>query len=211
MGVVVGWAKQLAAGNIFINAEIRRSRRISVVSSGSLTATSPAWCGRRAAGKLLRRYRRGLFQRQRRQFAVGNAAFGHQRSTARLSCCSIWATLSSGKWYRPGVGSLAGRGRHRSPFRPFHGNVHQHTSTCVVRGIARGARRRSGSGRCRAGTGAGAREFVQNALRQLRGDHSFFGNPAPVRRNMRPPLRLATCKIRLHPLPAQRRCRWTGR
>jgi hypothetical protein len=38
-------------------------------------------------------------------------------------------------------------------------------------------------------------QLMDDALRQLWRDHALVGDPAPVRRNMRPPLRLDTCKI----------------
>ncbi len=175
-----------------------------------LPPASPTWCGRRAAGNRFNVIAAGLFQRQRRQFAAAMPPSVITRSTARLSCCSIGRRSVRANRYRPGVGSLAGRGGVDRLFAPFHGNVHQHTSNEWFAEQPAGARRRSGSGRCERERVRALGEFVQNALRQLRAIIRSSAMPAPVRRNMRPPPGWRPVKSASRPLPAQRRCRGKG-
>ncbi len=138
VGVVVGGAEQLSTGDIFIHcrnapleAHIRRIQRL----------TYRQLCQRGAVGTQQEDgfdvIAAGLFQRQRRQLAVGNAAFGHDPVDGKVELLFYLGDAQLGKLLiTPASVFLQGMGGGDRLLAPFDGNVHQHTSTWVVRGIA---------------------------------------------------------------------------
>ncbi|MNZ49649.1 hypothetical protein D3C78_674240 [compost metagenome] len=138
MGVIVGRAKQLAARNIFVD---RRDSALQAHLCGVNWLANRQFCQRRAIGAQQENgfdvIAAGLFQRQCCQFAVGNAAFGHHAVNGEIELLfylgdvqlwQLFIAASSGFLQRMGGGYRL--------LAPFDGDVHQHTSTCVVRGIA---------------------------------------------------------------------------
>ena len=131
MGVVVGWAKQLAAGNVFIN----RGNTPFETHPGGVERLAYRQLRQRGAVGAQQENRfnviaAGLFQRQRRQFAVGNAAFGHHAIYREVK---LLFNLGDAQFGQIGIASasalLQGVGGVDRLLAPFHGNVHQHTST----------------------------------------------------------------------------------
>ena len=101
VGVVVRRAKELAAGNIFINGGNSPLQRISAVLTGSLTAVR---------GTVVRRARSKRWLRRCRRWPASAPALPARGRRRRLrsspdpppfNCCSIWATLSSGSCSSP--------------------------------------------------------------------------------------------------------------
>lgn len=159
MGVVVGWAKQLAAGNVFIN---RRNTPFETHLCGVERLAYRQFRQRGAVGaqqeNCFNVIAAGLFQRQRRQFAVGNAAFCHHAIYREVKLLFNLGDAQFGQiGIAPASALLQGVGGVDRLFAPFTAT---YISTPPHEWFAEqpaGARRRSGSGRCRAGTGAGAR------------------------------------------------------
>ena len=131
MGVVVGWAKQLAAGNVFIN---RRNTPFETHLCGVERLAYRELRQRGAVGAQQENcfdvIAAGLFQRQRRQFAVGNAAFGHHAIHRKIK---LLFNLGDAQFRQIGIAPasalLQGVSGVDRLLAPFHGNVHQHTST----------------------------------------------------------------------------------
>ena len=130
MGVVVGWAKQLAAGNVFIN---RRNTPFETHPGGVERLATASFASGGAVGaqqeKLLRRYRRWPVSAPAPLFAVGNAAFGHHAIHRKIKLLFNLGDAQFGQiGIAPASALLQGVGGV-DRLRPLSRNVHQHTST----------------------------------------------------------------------------------
>ena len=138
MGVIVGGAKPLAAGDVFINgrntalqAHLRRIHRLARREAGNRGAPGAQ---QKDGFDVIAA---GLLQRQRRQLAIGDAAFGHHPVNGQVQLLLNLGDAQFGQFFiAPSSVFLQGMGGGDRLFAPFNGNVHQHTSTWVVRGMA---------------------------------------------------------------------------
>ena len=138
MGVVVGWTQQLPAGNILVD---RGDSALKTHFCAVNRFADSYLCQRSAVGAEqkdgLDVIAAGLFERQCSQFAVSDATFGHHpiNGQVHLLFDLRHAQFSNGL-IAPASVFLQGVGVGYRLFAPFDGDVHQHTSTWVVRGIA---------------------------------------------------------------------------
>ena len=138
MGIVVSRAEQLAARQILVD---RRDAALDAHPGGvPRHAVGQPW-QRGAVGAQqedrLHQVAAGLFDRQRRQLAVVNAAFGHHpiHRQPQLLFNLLTAQLRLIRVAPPqALLQLMGGGNRLLP--SFDRDVHQHTSTSVVRGSA---------------------------------------------------------------------------
>ncbi len=131
VGVVIGGPKQLATGDVFIDrrnttfqthfCRIDRFAHRQFRQCGAISTQQEDGFDVVAAG---------LFQRQRRQFAISDAAFSHYPVDGQIELLLNLGDAELGKRViTPSSVRLQGMGGGDSLLAPFDGNVHQHTST----------------------------------------------------------------------------------
>jgi hypothetical protein len=159
VGVVVGGAKQLAAGNIFIhrrNAALQAHlRRVDRFADRQLRQRGAVGAQQEDGFDVIAA---GLLERQRRQLAVGDAAFGHHPVDGQIQLLFNLGDAQLGKLFiAPSSVRLQAWAAAIAFSPPLTATYISTPPRGWSAGSPAGARRRSGSGQCPAGTGAGAR------------------------------------------------------
>ncbi len=190
MAVVVSWPQHLAARQIFID---RRDAAFDAHRPGrQWRALRQAW-QRGAIGTQqkdrLDQIAAGLFNRQRRQFRIVNPAFGHHPIHRQSQLLRHLIAAEFG--YRPIAAPQIGlqlMGVRNGFFAPFHRDIHQHTSTTVVRGTAMIASPQVKIRSTPCGNGCGRVRKYSSTLSGSCGAMARVSRrPGPERRSVRPP------------------------